>query len=60
MVTNWQKYATGTLYQYFILCIFILLYRVDKDMHVNCELQAFNSIVIKQVAASLEEEASHI
>ena len=37
-----------------------LLYRVDKDMHVNCELQAFNSIVIKQVAASLEEEASNI
>jgi len=33
-----------------------LICRVDKDMHVNCELQAFNSIVIKQVAASLEEE----
>ena len=31
-------------------------FRVDSDMHINCQLQAFNSIVIKEVAASLEEE----
>jgi len=33
-----------------------LICRVDTDMHVNCQLHAFNSIVIKQVAASLDEE----
>ena len=31
--------------------------RVESNMHINCQLQAFNKNVIKEVAASLEEEA---
>ena len=33
-----------------------IISRVDADMHILCQLQAFNSIVIQEVAASLEEE----
>jgi len=33
-----------------------LICRVESNMHINCQLQAYNSITIKEVAASLEEE----
>jgi len=33
-----------------------LVCRIDKDMLLNCQLIAFNSIVIKEIVASLEEE----
>jgi hypothetical protein len=32
------------------------VYRVDEEMRIACQLQAFNSIVIKEIFAAFDEE----